>query len=107
MYKLKKKIIYFIEGFGLATVEALSTGLPVLGTPVGGTPEILKPIDPNLLFRNATVQSMADKIEQVLKNIDSIFSLKSKCRGNAVTNYNWDLAVNRIEEELDLISKNK
>ena len=97
----------FIEGFGLATIEALSTGLPVLGTPVGGTTEILKPIDPNLLFQNATAQAMADKIEQVLKNPDLVISLKSKCRENAVANYNWDLAVGRIEEEFDLVWKNK
>ena len=97
----------FIEGFGLATVEALSTGLPVLGTPVGGTTEILKAIDSKLLFRNATAQSMADKIEQVLKKPDSIFALKSKCREDAMKKYSWNLMTNRIEEEFDLIWDNK
>lgn len=97
----------FIEGFGLATVEALSAGLPVLGTPVGGTTEILKSIDPNLLFRHATAESMADKIESVLKNPDPIFSLKSKCRETAVENYSWDLATDRVEEEFDLTWKNR
>jgi len=95
----------FIEGFGLATVEALSTGLPVLGTPVGGTTEILKSIDPSFLFRDATAQSMADKIEQVLKNPAPIFALKSKCREGAIENYSWDLVADRIEEEYNLIWK--
>src|SRR5438132_854951 len=31
-----------LEGFGLVTVEALACGTPVLGTPVGATPEILR-----------------------------------------------------------------
>ena len=97
----------FIEGFGLASVEALSAGLPVLGTPVGGTTEILKSIDSNLLFKNATAQSMADKIQQFLKNPSPIFALKSKCRKDAIENYSWNLVTNRIEEEFDLIWKSK
>lgn len=31
-----------LEGFGLVTVEALACGTPVVGTPVGATPEILR-----------------------------------------------------------------
>jgi len=35
-----------LEGFGLVTVEALACGTPVLGTPVGATPEILRALCP-------------------------------------------------------------
>ncbi|KMP10375.1 hypothetical protein UR09_06430 [Candidatus Nitromaritima sp. SCGC AAA799-A02] len=92
-----------IEGFGIATVEALAVGLPVLGTPVGGTTEILKSIDPVLLFRHATVESMADKIESVLKNPGSFLALKSACREEAVSRYSWELAADLMEEEFGLI----
>jgi len=34
-----------LEGFGLVTVEALACGTPVLGTPIGATPELLDPLD--------------------------------------------------------------
>ena len=97
----------FIEGFGIATVEALSSGLPVFGTPVGGTTEILESIDKKLLFRDADAKSMAEKIEWFLKNPDPIFALKSKCREEVLQKYSWDLVTDRFEEELDLVWKSK
>jgi glycosyltransferase involved in cell wall biosynthesis len=39
-----------LEGFGLVTAEALACGTPVLGTPVGATPEVLRELEPDLLF---------------------------------------------------------
>jgi glycosyltransferase involved in cell wall biosynthesis len=93
----------FIEGFGIATVEALSTGLPVFGTPIGGTTEILQSIDKNLLFRDADAKSMAEKIELFLKDPGPILSLKSNCREEVLNKYSWDLITDRIEEELELV----
>lgn len=34
-----------LEGFGLATLEALASGTPVVGTPVGATPELLRGVE--------------------------------------------------------------
>ena len=97
----------FIEGFGIATVEALSAGLPVFGTPIGGTTEILESIDKKLLFKDAGAESMAEKIEWFLKNPDPVFALKSDCREEALKKYSWDLITDRFEEELDLVWKSK
>jgi len=88
-----------LEGFGLATVEALACGLPVLGTPVGGTVEILKPLDPRLLFPNATAEAMARRIEAFLEQPEPFLALKDRCREAAVTQYGWDRVVDLIEEE--------
>ena len=41
-----------LEGFGLVTLEALACGTPVLGTPIGGTKEILGMFDPSYLFKD-------------------------------------------------------
>lgn len=50
------------EGLGLTTLEALASGLPVVGTPVGATPEILGPIDPSSVAAAVTPEALAAAI---------------------------------------------
>ncbi len=92
-----------IEGFGLATAEALSSGLPALGTPVGATPELLEPINPQLIFKGTQPEDLASGMETVLKNPKQFTSMSKKCRTIAVKNYGWDTVVDKIESEFKRI----
>lgn len=77
------------EGFGLAIVESLACGTPVLCTPVGGMPEILQGFAPHLITDSITVDSIADKLEQaMLRKI--ISPSREDCRNYAVQNYDWN-----------------
>ncbi len=92
-----------IEGFGLATAEALSSGLPALGTPVGATPEILEPINPRLILKGTSPEDLETGLEAVLKNPEQFLSLSQKCRTIAVKSYGWDTVVDKIESEFKRI----
>ncbi|MCK4299785.1 MAG: glycosyltransferase family 4 protein, partial [Planctomycetes bacterium] len=51
-----------LEGFGLVTIEALASGTPVVGTPVGGTVEILTGLDAGLLAADASPAALAERV---------------------------------------------
>ncbi|MZH41840.1 MAG: glycosyltransferase family 4 protein [Nitrospinae bacterium] len=88
-----------IEGFGLVTAEAMASGLPVMGTPIGATVEILKQVDDRLLFQNTSPESLAEGIESFLKDPELFYGMSTKCRDIAETRYSWNTVVEKIEKE--------
>jgi glycosyltransferase involved in cell wall biosynthesis len=89
----------YLEGFGLVTIEALSSGTPVLGTPVGGTKEILGKFDNRLLFRGTDSDSLAELILKFKKlSPEELENLGRKAREFAVKNYSWDIIISQWGE---------
>jgi len=78
-----------LEGFGLATAEALACGTPVLGSHAGATPELLAPLDPNLLFPAASIDGLAEILHRFLSEPDRLPS-RSRCAAYARERYSWN-----------------
>ncbi len=76
------------EGFGLAILESLACGTPVLCTPIGGMPEILEPLSPDLITDSIEVSAIAEKLEQVLLG-NILIPSREECHQYAATNFNW------------------
>lgn len=91
-----------LEGFGLVTVEALASGLLVLGTPVGGTTEILARLGSVFLFDDSTPQAMATGILKALNDwaTDQVVyeNISQTCRQVAQEHYSWDNHVSKLED---------
>lgn len=90
------------EGFGMATVEALAAGTPVLGTSVGGTPEILGELGSEFLVATPEPSSLAAAIEHLLPSLGP--ELAARARKLADERYRWDNAILPWEQALSAIA---
>jgi len=72
------------EAYPYVIMEAMACGLPVVATPVGGVPDMLRDLEAPLLLRRKTAASMAERVEWFLKlNSQKKKALSQKCRAYA------------------------
>lgn len=60
------------EAFGRVTVEAMLSGLPVIGSDTGGTPELIQDGKNGYLYNYGSAEDLASKMESFIVNPDSI-----------------------------------
>lgn len=81
------------ESFGLAALEAMSCGVPVIGTKTGGLPEVVIDGETGYLSNLGDVDFMAKKAIELLVDENKLNSFKQNARKAAVEKFDSDLIV--------------
>jgi glycosyltransferase involved in cell wall biosynthesis len=55
-----------LEGFGLVAAEAMAAGTPSMVTPVGGLPEVVSDLSPDLIFQSSSSSHLAQGLIDAL-----------------------------------------
>lgn len=88
-----------LEGFGLSTLEALACGTPAVGTPVGGTKELLDQVDPSLVCAGTEAEDLSAGLQAALTRLRdprAREALSEQCRAFA-QRFNLSAVLDRIE----------
>lgn len=86
-----------LEGFGLIAAESLAAGTPCLVTPVGGLPEIVTGLCPDLVLADTAVGTLADALKAALRGGLKLPDEQS-CRAYAAGNFSWRLIAARTAQ---------
>jgi glycosyltransferase involved in cell wall biosynthesis len=84
-----------LEGFGLIAAESLAAGTPCLVTPVGGLPEIVAGICPDLVLADTRTSTLAEGIKAALRG-EFMLPDDASCRAYAEANFAWPLIAERV-----------
>jgi glycosyltransferase involved in cell wall biosynthesis len=86
-----------LEGFGLIAAESLAAGTPCLVTPVGGLPEVVSALSPDLVLRSPAAADIAATLGAVLAG-KLILPDETRCRAYAAENFDWKIIAARVAE---------
>jgi N-acetyl-alpha-D-glucosaminyl L-malate synthase BshA len=86
------------ESFGLAALEAMSSGVPVIGTNLGGLPEVVKDGESGYLLPLGDINGMAQKSQELLTDENKLKEFKTKARQRAVEKFEASLIIPQYEK---------
>jgi len=88
------------EGLGTSFLEAMTIGLPVIGTPVGGIPDFLIEGQTGLMAKVSNPLDLAGKILSLLNNPTWAQAIARRGQELVARDYSWDKIARKFEAEL-------
>jgi len=96
LYRRARALVFAVEAhepFGLTMIEAMATGCPVLGTPMGAVPEIITP------GLNGYLGSTVDELAEAAKAVGDLD--RQVIRDHSVEHWHYRLAAERYLKLLE------
>jgi glycosyltransferase involved in cell wall biosynthesis len=84
-----------LEGFGLATAEAMACGSVCLVTPTGANPEVVRPLAGDLVTSGTTPGELAAGVIRLLSNSERLDMLRSGARAAVAPALGWGRVAER------------
>lgn len=94
-----------LEGFGLATVESLACGTPVLASNAGANPELVGPLDPALLYPSADLPALAARIGALASGQQPL-PTREYCAEYVRSAFPWERPVAAFERAWEQLANN-
>ena len=86
------------ESFGLAALEAMACGLPVVSSSVGGLPELIRHNETGFIAEIGDVDRMAKYVVELLSNERKYKLFSENSRNRAVSKFDKSIVVPIYEE---------
>lgn len=86
------------EGLGVVLLEAIASGTAVIGSNVGGIPDIIKDNITGLLVKQKDPKQIADAILRLLSDKNLRTNLSKNAQEHIRDNYSWDIVLRKFQE---------
>jgi glycosyltransferase involved in cell wall biosynthesis len=90
------------ETFGISIAEAMSCGVPVVSTRVGGIPEVVKE-GTGFLVPPRDERSLAEAMERLLSDNELRRKIGGEGRRRIIENFGWDVIVEKFQQYIQSV----
>ncbi|OQX56369.1 MAG: hypothetical protein B5M53_01945 [Candidatus Cloacimonas sp. 4484_209] len=85
------------EGLGVVLIEAISYGIPVIASNVGGIPDIIKDKETGILVPEKDPVALSKAIIDLLKNSQIRKTLVNNAEKHIKTNFSWEAVISKLD----------
>jgi glycosyltransferase involved in cell wall biosynthesis len=95
------------EGLGVVLLEAMASGIPVIGSDIGGITDIIEDGKTGLLVKSRDSNDIAKKILFLLSNKEYCINLTRNATNLLDQKFSWDIVTKQFFEVIQNLSENK